>query len=218
MTLTGPRLRARIGLAAAALGAAAGAAELIAGSTRWTGDKNAPVTLGVTTLGLAVAIAVLAVAGRGARPPVRFATGVLVVVFGLLGTTTAGLAWMPAAALALVSGIVTASSIPAEQRWMIAVRLWPRALLLLLATVYLTFGIVAGGVRGVIGTLGALAIGTAVLLPKRDRIAAAAVLVGGAVPFAVVAHWTIVVPATGALAIAIGLPVLFAAGGGAVVR
>jgi hypothetical protein len=212
MTLSPLHVGARLGLTAAALGAGAGAAELIAGSTRWTGNKDAPVILGVTTLCLAVAIAVLAVVGDwAASPPGRFAAGVLVIIAGLVGTTTAGLVWMPAGALALASGIATMSSIPAAQRWMIAVRLRPRALLLALAAVYLTFGVVAGGARGMIGVLGAVAISAAVLLPTRDRVAAAAVLVGGAVPFAVVAHWTIVVPTSGVLAIAIGVPVLLAA-------
>jgi hypothetical protein len=81
-------------------------------------------------------------------------------------------------------------------------------LLAVLAFTYVALGMTLAGPAGLAGIAGAMAVLGAVTLRSRSRGSAAALLIVGAVPFAVATSWSLVVPLTGLLLIAIGLPVI----------
>ncbi|MEZ5406853.1 MAG: CPBP family intramembrane glutamic endopeptidase [Acidimicrobiales bacterium] len=198
----------RLGVAAGATGCAAGLAEVLVGSSAWTGNKADPVTLGWVTVALGVAIAGLALALMRSRSAgLLLATGALAPALGLTGLTTAGLAWLPAAVLAIATGAVVirdlarTGTLAAELS-----RRWPEALITLLAIVYLALGVASGNARGVLGVAGGLAILGSLAVPLRRPLLAAGLLVAGAVPYGLVAYWTVVAPVTGSLVLLLGLP------------
>ena len=86
--------------------------------------------------------------------------------------------------------------------------IWPAVLLAVLSAIYLTFGIVAGGLGAVLGVGGVVAVVAAWALRSRSRAVGFTVLVAGVVPFAVMAAWTVVIPVTALLLVAIGVPVM----------
>jgi hypothetical protein len=127
----------------------------------------------------------------------------------LLGITTAGAAWFPAAAIGVAGGVgalrhsARLGSIPhamSEQ--------WPLILLGCLALIYIALGIVTRGFAGVLGVFGGLAILAAPTLCPRSRTVAAVMLLAGAVPFAAVAWWSVVPPMTATLILLVGLPLV----------
>ena len=197
-----------IGAIASLLGVAAGVAELVAGTVSWAGNKNDPVTLGWVTVGLGVALgAATVLAARSRRPEAQLAAAATLLVFGLVGLTTAGLAWLPAAVAALVAWAIVVRRGPGEATWGAVVRAqWTPALVVVLAAIYLAFGIVDRGALGLLGVLGAVATVAALAVRHRSRPLAAGVLVVGAVPFAAATAWTVVTPLTAALLLLIGLP------------
>ncbi len=199
-----------VGAIASLLGVVAGAAELIAGTVSWAGNKNDPVTLGWVTVGLGVALgAAAALASRSRRPEAQLGAAATLLVVGLVGLTTAGLAWLPAAVAALVAWTIVVRRGPGEATWGAVVRAqWTPALVVVLAVVYLAFGIVHGGALGLVGVLGAVATVACLAVRHRSRPLAAGVLVVGAVPFAAATAWTVVTPLTAALLLLIGLPFL----------
>jgi hypothetical protein len=192
----------RLGAAAAVLGASAGVGELAVGTHPWLGDKEDPVTLGWVTVALAIVVGVAALT-RPTTPGRRLVAGTLLLVAGLVGLTTAGLAWLPAAALAVASGagVLRGLDGPAEAIATIG-RRWPAALLLLLAPIPLTFGIV--GRRPVLVGAAAAIVAAAALRPRCPRastgcaLLAAACLAAGPV-------WTVVLPSTSVLVLALAL-------------
>lgn len=199
-----------VGAIASLLGIAAGAAELVAGTVSWAGNKNDPVILGWVTVGLGLAVgAATVLAARSRGPAAHLAAAATLLVFGLLGLTTAGLAWLPAAVAALVALALVVRRGPGETTWGAVVRAqWTPALVVILAAVYLAFGIVDRGAVGLLGILGAVATVAALAVRRRSRPLAAGVLVVGAVPFAAATAWTLVTPLTAALLLLIGLPFL----------
>lgn len=200
----------RTGLVAALLGAAAGGAEVLVGTASWLGQKNDPTMLGFVTILLAFVIGTAALGWRRATTPLRVvavATGMLLPA--LLGLTTAGAAWLPAGAVAVVGGIAAmhqggdVRSTPralSEQ--------WPAVLVGGLALIYLALGITARGLIGVSAVAGSLAIAGALMTRHRSRSVAALVLVIGTLPFGVLAWWSVVPPLTAILALAVGLPLV----------
>ncbi len=182
--------------------------ELIAGSTGWTGDKNDPTTLGWVTVGLGAAVGVATWAiHRTHSTGKQYAAVTTIVVASLLGLTTAGLAWIPAACVGLTTAVLAARHARRRESMTQALRgHWPDVLLAALAIIYLTFGIVAGGVVGVLGVGGAAAVVAAMAVHERWRSGATTLIVLGAVPFAVAVWWTVVMPATAILILAIGVP------------
>jgi len=71
---------------------------------------------------------------------------------------------------------------------------------------YVFLGITATGVIGALALLGGAAIVAALWLAPRSRRTATGLLVTGALPFGIVAWWSIVAPLAAAAVIAIGVP------------
>lgn len=210
MTASETRTANRLAVVATLLGMAAGVAELVVGTSSWIGNKNDPTTLGWVTIGLALGLtAAAAVADRIATADARLAAGLAMVLAALIGLTTAGRVWIPAAIAGATAGAVHVMAAhrrrPIRQ---LVDNLGPAALLAVLACIYLTFGVVAGGGVGGLGVVGAVAVIVALAIRRRWRLSAAALLIGGAVPFAAVAVWTVVIPLTAVLILAIGLPLV----------
>jgi hypothetical protein len=83
---------------------------------------------------------------------------------------------------------------------------WPSVLIAVLAVIYAAFGIIARNAIGLLGIVGAVVIVVVAARPAMSRWAAAGLLIVGVIPFAVVALWTVVIPLTALLALALGLP------------
>jgi hypothetical protein len=197
------------GSVAALLGVGAGVAEIVAGTVTWAGNKNDPTTLGWVTIGLGVVIGAASLAAtRTRRPGARLGAAATLLVCALLGLTTAGSAWIPAAVAATVAFVLVVRRPRPAGAWRAVIRAqWAPALVVVLSLIYLAFGIVARDRVGLLGIAGAVAACIALALHGRShRSAAAVVLVAAAVPFAVATAWTVVMPVTAVLMLAIGLP------------
>lgn len=197
------------GSIAVVLGVGAGVAEIVAGTVTWAGNKNDPTTLGWVTIGLGFVIGAASLAAtRTRRPGARLVAAATLLVCALLGLTTAGLAWIPAAVAATVALALVVRRPRRAGAWRAVVRAqWPAALVVVLSLIYLAFGIVARDLVGLLGIVGAMAACIALALHGRShRAAAAVVMVVAAVPFAVATAWTVVMPLTAVLMLAIGLP------------
>lgn len=83
---------------------------------------------------------------------------------------------------------------------------WARGLCVALAVVYAFAGAVAWNRLSVAAFLGAGTVVIAVTIASRLRWVAAALIVIGPLPFAVLAWWSIVAPTAYLLIVAIGLP------------
>lgn len=196
-----------IGLAGAAVGALAGIAELLAGTTPWTGNKNDPVMLGWVTLVLAGLLGLAALATTLATTPDRrIGVALTFVLTGLLGLTTAGIAWVPAALAGLTAGTLMARA-AAEQGplWDVVRRNWLRMLLVTLALVYLGLGVTYLTPAGLLGAAGAVAVVSALAIRSRSTPLALGLLVCGALPFAIATFWSLVTPLTCILLITTGV-------------
>lgn len=204
----GDRLLLAIGSLAAVLGVTAGAAELFAGTASWAGNKNDPTTLGWVTIGLGIVIGAAGlVATRVRRPGIQFGSAAVLSIGGLLGLTTAGLAWLPAAVAAIAAAALIVRRPRPAGSWRVVVRAqWVPALVVVVSLVYLAFGIVARGRVGLLGVAGAALGGAALALRGRSRRGAAIALVVAAVPFAVATAWTVITPLTAVAMLVIGLP------------
>ena len=196
------------GAIAAVLGVGAGVAEIVAGTVTWAGNKNDPTTLGWVTVGLGVVIgASTLVVTRTRRTGVQLGSAATLVVCSLLGLTTAGLAWVPAAVAATVAFALVVRRPRPAGAWRAVIRAqWAPALVVVLSLIFLAFGIVAHDRVGLLGIVGAGLACAALALHGRSRRAAAAALVLAAVPFAVATAWTVVTPLTAVLMLGIGLP------------
>lgn len=195
------------GLAAGALLAVAGLTEIAVGTASWTGDKNQPTALGILTILLGAIVATAAMlALRAATVGPLVASAAAMVVPGLIAFTTAGLAAIPGALTALAAGAVTLDIARQRGRPLRTIaENWPLFLLTVLTMIYVAFGAIAGPV-GLLGIAGAVTTIIALTIAQRSPTAAALVLVAGAVPFALAVWWSVVVPVTGILLIATGLP------------
>lgn len=196
------------GSLAAVLGVGAGIAEILAGTVSWAGNKNDPTTLGWVTIGLAVVVgAVSRLAQRAHQPEAQLTATLLLVVGALVGFTTAGIAWVPAALAALAVCALVVRRPRGHRVWRTAVGAhWAPALVGVLAIVYLTFGIVARDRVGLLGVVGAVLAVAALAVHHRSRLLAALGLVVAAVPFAAATAWTVVTPLSAVLILVIGLP------------
>lgn len=196
------------GSVAALLGVGAGVAEILAGTVSWAGNKNDPTTLGWVTIALALLTgAATMLACRSHRPGSQFAAATALLASGLVGLTTAGLAWVPAAVGSLAACVLVVRRPRGEVTWSAVIRAnWAPALVGVLALVYLTFGVIAGGGTGLLGIAAAGMACAALAVRRRSRAAATIGLVVAAVPFALTTAWTVVTPLTALLILAIGLP------------
>ena len=202
-----------VGLAAAGLTAAAGVIELAVGSNSWTGDKNEPTTLGALTVILAGIIAASALVLIRRRPTSAssLASAVGMALPALISVTTAGRFALPGAIVGVTGGALAFAD--ARTRGSIRRTIsdaLPTALLAVLAVIYLAFGAVAGPI-GFLGILGAAAVIAALALEEHSTRLATAVLVIGVVPFAAATWWSVVIPLTAILLLAIGLPQIHSA-------
>ena len=208
--MTTDQLKAAKALAATAtiFGFVAGSAELVVGRSRWIGNKDDPTTLGLVTIGLALLIAVAAVvAMKRDTAASRFSSGTAMIVAAAFGLTTAGVAWIPTALTAVAAAtLVIRAAHRRRPLGDIIAEQWTPGLMLVLASIYLTFGIVAGGFGGTLGAVGAACVVASLVLRRTSIVWAAIVLVGGVLPFAVVAAWTVVLPLTAVLMLALGMP------------
>lgn len=201
-----------LAIVAGLCGLAAGTAEIIVGRASWTGNKDDPTTLGWVTIGLALVIATAAlIAAHRPTATTRFAAGIAMMVAAAIGNTTAGKAWAPASIAAVAAGAaeLIAASRQRSLRVVVA-EIWPSILLVVLGSIYLTFGVVAGGPAALAGLGGAAAVCLALALGRRSRRGAALVLIVGVTPFAFIAVWTAVLPVTALLMLAVGLPTICA--------
>ncbi len=201
----------RLGVTAAALTAVAGVIEVVVGSTSWTGDKSEPTTLGILTIVLAAGMATAAVmTSRSRTSGSGLAIAAGIAVPALISFTTAGRLAIPGALLGVAAGGFAIAE--ARQRGSLRHVIgdaWPTVLIAVLAVIYLAFGAVAGPI-GIFGITGAAAAIAALPLKHRSSGLAAAVLVVGITPFAVAAWWSVVIPLTAILLLAIELPQLLA--------
>ncbi len=202
------RILQATGLLAALFGVVAGVAEILAGTVGWAGNKNDPTTLGWVTIGLGVAVGGASVlASRSQRPGAQLCAAAALLVCGLIGLTTAGLAWIPAAIASITAWAMVVRRPRGDTTWRAVARAqWAPALIGVLALIYLAFGIVARGGTGLLGVIGAAVACLALAVRHRSRIAAVAGLMLAAIPFAVVTLWTVVTPLTAVLMLAIGVP------------
>ena len=212
--MTSDRTTIRIlGFTAAAFTAIAGLIELGVGSNSWTGDKNEPTTLGILTLVMA---AIMAASGLVARRNPTVGSGLAaaagMAIPGLIALTTAGRLAIPGAVVAVAAAGFAVADARSKGSIRLAMSLaWPTALIAVLAVIYLAFGVAAGAI-GILGIVGAAATIAALVVKRRSGIQAAALLVVGVVPFAVAVWWSVVIPLTALLILAIELPQMLAKG------
>ncbi len=174
----GDRTLLTAGSIAALLGIRAGVAEILAGTVAWAGNKNDPTTLGWVTIGLAVVIgAASLLATRTRRPRAQLGSALALFAVSLLGLTTAGLAWIPAAVTGLVAcALVVRGPRPARAWRAVISAQWAPALVAVLSLIYLAFGIVVRDRIGLLGIAGAGVALAALALRGRSRRVPAAVL------------------------------------------
>jgi hypothetical protein len=203
------RLVARLGVAGAGLGVAAGAVQATVGGRipEWTGAKAAPVPLGLLTVALSALAAFAAVRqlrpGLSLRARAAYALGLAIP--GLLCLTTVGRLWYLPAVL-----LVTAAVLCVE-RWSdtAAVLGRDRYRVLLSALGGCELLMAAGATPGgmAVGGVGGSALIAAAWAFRTPRGVAAALVVG-TLPFALVG-WTVVVPVLVAvMAVALAVPIL----------
>jgi hypothetical protein len=198
-----------MGFTAAAFGVIAGAAQLFAGTTPWTGNKNDPVTLGWVTLLLAALLGMASAAVPRVTTSDRgLAVASTLLLAALLGLTTAGPAWVPAAVAGSGAAGFTVHAAGAGAVRASIGRNWPRMLLVVLALIYLALGLTYFGPVGMLGVGGAIAVLAAVVLRTRSHAGAVVLLIVGAVPFAAATYWSLVTPITCLLMMTMGLYVL----------
>lgn len=203
------------GYLAAGFGAAAAVLQSTGARPTLTGDKNDPITLGLVTLGLAVVMAAGAWAGgRWKSTGLSLASSGALGLPALLGLTTAGIAWFPAALLGLVAAFGELRA-AARQGSVLATldNAWPSILLFVLAMIYVVFGVVESGWVGVVGITGGLSVLTSLVFRARDRLVSVVLLLAGAIPFALVTAWAGVTVITAVLMLGVGLPGLLAGSG-----
>jgi len=203
------RILLTTGSIAALLGVAAGIAEIVAGTVSWAGNKNDPTTLGWVTIGLGLIIggsSVLTARSTRLGGP-RLAAAAALLTCGLIGFTTVGLAWLPAALTAMTTLAFVVRRPRGHTTWRTAIGThWVPALVGVLAVIYLAYGIVARDGIGLLGIGGAVVACVALAVRNRSRWLAAVGLALAALPFAVATAWTVVTPLTAVLMLAIGLP------------
>lgn len=184
------RVAAGLGLAGGGLLVAAGIVQATLGTVipDWTGDKLAPVALGLLTVGLGV---IALVSARCLR------TGSALWALGLVGpgllslSTVGRLAWLPAAVLIVATGFAAADGGRDALR---VLRAEPvRVLLTVLAATELLMAAGAAPVPMVVGALGGLALLAATWLRRLPRGPRIGLALLGVLPFAGVG-WTALVP------------------------
>ncbi len=83
-------------------------------------------------------------------------------------------------------------------------RSWLVGLVAILAVFYLALGLEIGGATGFVGMAGGISIAAALIVRRRSRPLAGALLLVGAAPFAVLLWWSVVVPALALVTVVLG--------------
>jgi len=208
--VTRGRVAAGLGTAGALLLGVAGLVQATLGAVipDWTGDKLAPVGLGLLTVGLA---GLALVAARRVRPPGlppgrRAAWALGLAGPGLLCLSTVGvLAWVPAALLVAAAALTVAGGARESARAVAAQ--WPRVLLSALGLCQLLMAAAAPPWLTAIGAVSGVALVLAAWLPARTGVLVALVLLGTA-PLAIVGWFALVPPLVAVVALPIAAVVL----------
>jgi hypothetical protein len=193
------RLAGRLGATGAAVGVGAGLVQVTLGTRipSWTGDKLAPVQLGLLTVALSLLAA--AAATRQNRPDtpvgVRALCSVTLVVSGLLCFSTVGRLWYLPGPLIMAAAVVSLD--PARETVALVVRNYLRLLLGLLAAAEALMAVSAPPLLLAVGTTSGVALGVAAWRGSSRKLFPLLVL-AGIVPFTALA-WTAVVPVVLAL-------------------
>ena len=208
--MTRGRVAAGLGTAGALLLGVAGLVQATLGAVipDWTGDKLAPVGLGLLTVGLAALALVAARRVRlpGLPPGLRAAWALGLAGPGLLCLSTVGvLAWVPAALLVAAAALAVAGGARESARAVAAH--WPQVLLSALGLGQLLMAAAAPPWLTVIGAVSGVALVLAAWLPARIGVLVALVLLGTA-PLAIVGWFALVPPLVAVVALPIAAAVL----------
>lgn len=187
------RLAGRLGATGAAVGVVAGFVQVTLGMRipSWTGDKLAPVQLGVLTVALSLLAAAAAV--RQSRPStpagVRALCSLALAVPGLLCFSTVGRLWYLPGPLLLAAAVVSLDG--ARETAALVGRNYLRLLLGLLGAAQVLMAVSAPPLLLAVGTTGGVALAVAAWRGPSRRLFP--LYVAGVVPFTALA-WTAVVP------------------------
>lgn len=188
------RLAGRLGAAGAAIGGVAGLVQVTVGARipSWTGNKLAPVQLGLLTIALSLLAASAAI--RQTRPAtpvgVRALCSVALVVPGLLCFSTVGRLWYVPGPLLLAAAVVSLDR--ARETGALVVRNYLRLLLGLLGAAEILMAVNAPPLLLAVGTAGGVSLAVAAWHGPSRQLFPIFVL-AGIVPFTALA-WTAVVP------------------------
>jgi hypothetical protein len=208
--VTRGRVAAGLGTAGALLLGVAGLVQATLGAVipDWTGDKLAPVGLGLLTVGLAALALVAARRVRlpGVPPGLRVAWALGLAGPGLLCLSTVGvLAWVPAALLVAAAAMAVAGGARESARAVAAQ--WPQVLLSALGLGQLLMAAAAPPWLTAIGAVSGVALVLAAWLPARTGVLVALVLLGTA-PLAIAGWFALVPPLVAVVALPIAAVVL----------
>ena len=201
------RLAGRHGVTGAAAGSIAGLTQISLGTRipSWTGEKLAPVQLGLLTIALSLLAGAAAI--RQTRPAtsgVRALCALALVVPGLLCFSTVGRLWYFPGPLLLAAVAVSISN--ARETAALAVRNYLRCLLGLLGAAEALMASSGPPLLLAVGTAGGVSLAVAAWRGPSQKLFPLLVL-AGSVPFTALA-WAVVVPvvlAVLAAALAIGV-------------
>lgn len=188
------RLAGRLGVTGAAVGVVAGLVQVTLGTRipSWTGDKLAPVPLGLLTVALSVLAAAAAL--RQARPAtpvhVRALCSVTLAVAGLLCFSTVGRLWYLPGPVLLAAALAGLGS--ARETGAVVGRNYLRLLLGLLGAAEILMAAGAPPWALAVGAAGGVSLAVAAWRGPSRQMFAVFVL-AGTVPFTALA-WTAVVP------------------------
>lgn len=197
----GPRERGRSrvaagsGLAGGLLGVVAGLIQATVGDRipEWTGNKQAPVALGLLTIGLSLVAMLVAAVQR--RPHLssgaRAACALGLAGPGLLGLSTVGRLWYLPAVLLVVAAVLTIDGWRDTAAAVAAA--WWRVLLGALGGWELLMAAGAAPATFVVGAVGGVGLVAAAGFDPRPAWRGWVLVAVGTVPFAALA-WTAVVP------------------------
>ena len=208
------RVAGWLALIGSGLGVLAGLIELTIGPDirDWVGDKQDTTRLGLTTIALSLVALGAALAlrrPRGRTGAGRVAVSLGLLVPGLVCFSTVGRLWyLPGALLVVAGALILTGTRRGELAAAISERRWRVGLLAGLGACYVFLGATALGAAGALGIAGGLLLWCVAAIAARSRRAAYAVLLAGAVPFAVATWWSVVTPVVAILAIAIGIAVI----------
>lgn len=206
------RAAALAGTIGAALGLAAGLAELTFGPSirSWVGSKADTTRLGLATLVLAglALVAALALLRRPRAPaPTRFALAAGLLIPGMICFTTVGRLWYVPGALLVGAGIATVVDVRKERTEVATTlgRNWTAVLTVVLGAFYVFLGATALGLAGILGMLGGLlAIALVAARGVLPHPVALVLLLAAAVPFAALTWWSVATPLIAVLLLVLG--------------